>query len=25
MVVHDFAYARITFDGYVAPCFLQVP
>lgn len=25
MVIHDFAYARITFDGYVAPSFLQVP
>jgi alanine-synthesizing transaminase len=25
MVVNDFAYARITFDGYVAPSFLEVP
>jgi len=25
MVIHDFAYARITFDGYRAPSFLQVP
>ncbi|HOV86519.1 MAG TPA: aminotransferase class I/II-fold pyridoxal phosphate-dependent enzyme [Syntrophobacteraceae bacterium] len=25
MVVHDFAYAKITFDGYVAPSFLEVP
>ena len=25
MVLHDFAYAKITFDGYVAPSFLQVP
>jgi alanine-synthesizing transaminase len=24
IVVHDFAYARITFDGYEAPSFLQV-
>jgi len=24
MVIHDFAYSRITFDGYVAPSFLQV-
>ena len=24
MVIHDFAYARITFDGYRAPSFLQV-
>ncbi|MDH5478704.1 MAG: aminotransferase class I/II-fold pyridoxal phosphate-dependent enzyme [Nitrospinota bacterium] len=25
MVVHDLAYAEITFDGYEAPSFLQVP
>jgi len=25
MVIHDFAYNKITFDGYVAPSFLQVP
>ena len=25
MVIHDFAYARITFDGYKAPSFLEVP
>jgi alanine-synthesizing transaminase len=25
MVVHDFAYADITFDGYEPPSFLQVP
>jgi len=25
MVVHDAAYNKITFDGYVAPSFLQVP
>ena len=25
VVVHDFAYARITFDGYKAPSFLQAP
>jgi alanine-synthesizing transaminase len=25
MVIHDFAYSRITFDGYKAPSFLQVP
>jgi len=25
MVVNDFAYARVTFDGYTAPSFLQVP
>ncbi len=25
MVIHDFAYAKITFDGYAAPSFLQVP
>ena len=25
MVVHDFAYADIVFDGYKAPSFLQVP
>jgi alanine-synthesizing transaminase len=25
MVIHDFAYSRITFDGYTAPSFLQVP
>ena len=24
IVVHDFAYARVTFDGYEAPSFLQV-
>jgi alanine-synthesizing transaminase len=25
IVIHDFAYADLTFDGYVAPSFLQVP
>ncbi|KJS31121.1 MAG: aminotransferase [Desulfatitalea sp. BRH_c12] len=25
MVIHDFAYNKITFDGYVASSFLQVP
>ncbi|MFQ5672685.1 MAG: alanine transaminase [Nitrospinales bacterium] len=25
IVIHDFAYADITFDGYQAPSFLQVP
>ena len=25
MVIHDFAYADLTFDGYEAPSFLQVP
>jgi alanine-synthesizing transaminase len=25
MVVNDFAYARITFDGYIAPSILEVP
>ena len=25
MVVHDFAYADLTFDGYQAPSFLEVP
>jgi alanine-synthesizing transaminase len=25
MVLHDFAYAKITFDGYQAPSFLQAP
>ncbi len=25
MVIHDFAYSRITFDGYKAPSFLEVP
>jgi alanine-synthesizing transaminase len=25
MVIHDFAYSKITFDGYVAPSFLEVP
>jgi alanine-synthesizing transaminase len=25
MVVQDFAYAKITFDGYVAPSFLEIP
>lgn len=25
MVIQDFAYAKITFDGYVAPSFMQVP
>jgi alanine-synthesizing transaminase len=25
MVIHDFAYSKITFDGYVAPSFMQVP
>jgi len=25
MVVHDFAYSRITFDGYKAPSFLEAP
>jgi alanine-synthesizing transaminase len=24
MVINDFAYAKITFDGYVAPSFLEV-
>ncbi len=24
MVIHDFAYAKITFDGYVAPSFLEM-
>lgn len=24
MVIHDFAYAKITFDGYVAPSFMEV-
>lgn len=24
-VIHDFAYADLTFDGYVAPSFLQIP
>jgi alanine-synthesizing transaminase len=25
MVIHDFAYARVAFDGYTAPSFMQVP
>ena len=25
MVIHDFAYADLTFDGYKAPSFMQVP
>ena len=25
IVIHDFAYSDLTFDGYVAPSFLQVP
>jgi alanine-synthesizing transaminase len=25
MVIHDFAYSKITFDGYTAPSFMQVP
>ncbi|MBM9513294.1 aminotransferase class I/II-fold pyridoxal phosphate-dependent enzyme [Desulfogranum marinum] len=25
MVINDFAYSRITYDGYVAPSFLEVP
>ena len=25
LIIHDFAYSKITFDGYVAPSFLQVP
>jgi alanine-synthesizing transaminase len=25
MVINDFAYAKITYDGYVAPSFLEVP
>jgi len=25
LVLHDFAYAKITFDGYVAPSFLETP
>jgi len=25
MVVNDFAYARVTFDGYTAPSFLEIP
>jgi alanine-synthesizing transaminase len=25
MVIHDFAYAKIGFDGYTAPSFLEVP
>lgn len=25
MVINDFAYAQITFDGYVAPSFLELP
>ena len=25
MVINDFAYAKITFDGYVAPSLLEVP
>ena len=25
IVIHDFAYADLTFDGYVSPSFLQVP
>lgn len=25
MIIHDFAYAKMTFDGYVAPSFLELP
>ncbi|MDD2390023.1 MAG: aminotransferase class I/II-fold pyridoxal phosphate-dependent enzyme [Desulfobacterales bacterium] len=25
IVIHDFAYAKITYDGYVAPSFLEAP
>jgi alanine-synthesizing transaminase len=25
IVIHDFAYSDLTFDGYVAPSFLQIP
>ncbi|MCE5244509.1 MAG: aminotransferase class I/II-fold pyridoxal phosphate-dependent enzyme [Syntrophobacteraceae bacterium] len=25
MILHDFAYSKITFDGYVAPSFLEIP
>jgi len=25
IVVHDFSYAKITFDGYRAPSFLEIP
>lgn len=25
IVVHDFAYGKITFDGYVAPSFMEIP
>ncbi|PIE59646.1 MAG: aminotransferase [Desulfobulbus propionicus] len=25
MVINDFAYAQVTFDGYVAPSFLEIP
>jgi alanine-synthesizing transaminase len=25
MVINDFAYSKITFDGYVAPSFLEIP
>lgn len=25
LVLHDFAYAKITFDGYTAPSFMEVP
>ena len=25
MVIHDYAYAKITFDGYTAPSFMEVP
>jgi alanine-synthesizing transaminase len=25
MIIHDFAYADLVFDGYVAPSFLQIP
>lgn len=25
MVINDFAYAKITYDGYVAPSFLEIP
>lgn len=25
IVVHDFAYSKITFDGYVAPSFMELP
>ncbi|HEU20630.1 MAG TPA: aminotransferase class I/II-fold pyridoxal phosphate-dependent enzyme [Deltaproteobacteria bacterium] len=25
IIVHDFAYGKITFDGYVAPSFMEIP